>query len=61
MLNVSSNIEFGTGLVLKNENKSDNIEDYTVIVSYGIEDCCGFVNEYKLSDILYREGEVISS
>ena len=52
MLNVPSNIEFGTGLVVKNDKNSDNIEDYTVIVSYGIEDCCGFVNEYKLSDII---------
>ena len=61
MLSVPSNIEFATGLVVKNENQSDIIEDYTIIVSYGIEDCCGFVNEYKLSDILYREDEVISS
>jgi len=52
MLNITINIDFATGLIVKNENKSDNIEDYTVIVSYGIEDCCGFVNEYKLSDIL---------
>ena len=52
MSSVPSNIEFATGLVVKNEKQSDNIEDYIVIVSYGIEDCCGFVNEYKLSDII---------
>lgn len=52
MLNIPYNIEFGTGLIVKNEKQSDNIEDYTVIVSYGIEDCCGFVNEYKLTDII---------
>ena len=52
MLNITINIDFATGLIVKNEKKSDKIEDYTVIVSYGIEDCCGFVNEYKLTDIL---------
>lgn len=37
------NIEFGTGLLVK-----DNI----VYVSYGIDDCYGKINEYKLEDVI---------
>ena len=55
MLDTPINIEFATGLIVKNNKNSDNIEDYTVIVSYGVEDCYGSVNEYRLCDILKYE------
>ena len=60
MLNSPTNIEFATSLIVKNKKQTDNIEDYTVIVSYGIEDCCGFVNEYKLTDIIPNSFSVVS-
>ena len=52
ILDKTRNIDFATGLIVKNEKQSDKIDDYNVIVSYGIEDCCGYVNEYKLNDII---------
>ena len=51
-LDVTRNIDFATGLIVKNDQQSDKIDDYIVIVSYGVEDCCGFINEYKLNDII---------
>jgi hypothetical protein len=52
LCNNINNIEFATGLIVENYNNSDKIDDYKVIVSYGIDDCCGYINEYKLNDII---------
>ena len=54
----SSCIDFVTGLMVKNDKNTDEInrpltvDDYKVFVSFGVEDCYGCINEYNLGDIV---------
>lgn len=52
MIDESTIIEFATSLIVQNDKNTDKLEDYTVTVSFGIEDCQGYVNEYKLEDVV---------
>lgn len=48
----SSCIDFVTGLMVKNDKNTDEINDYKIFVSFGVEDCYGCVNEYNLKDVV---------
>jgi predicted GH43/DUF377 family glycosyl hydrolase len=48
----SSCIDFVTGLMVKNDKNTDDITDYKVFVSFGVEDCYGCINEYNLGDVV---------
>jgi len=48
----NSCIDFVTGLMVKNNKNTDEINDYKVFVSFGVEDCYGCINEYNLGDII---------
>jgi hypothetical protein len=60
MLNSNILIDFATSLIVKNSKNSDKIEDYTILVSFGVEDCYGVVNEYNLTDILNLNNNKLS-
>jgi hypothetical protein len=60
MLNSNILIDFATSLIVKNSKNSDKIEDYTIFVSFGVEDCYGVVNEYNLTDILNLNNNELS-
>ena len=38
--------------MVKNDKNTDDITDYKVFVSFGVEDCYGCINEYNLGDVV---------
>jgi len=48
----TSCIDFVTGLMVKNDKNTCDINDYKVFVSFGVEDCYSCINEYNLRDVV---------